>query len=102
MVLFRVLNYGLAIVGNRNLRSIRWNKQRNLFLYGQIDVRIGVYSNYLLCEKKGLTDLDKLFPYGVDSADNGLLAVCKYLAKVLVRREIHRSTDIHSWNEKIA
>ncbi|XP_062509268.1 insulin-like peptide receptor isoform X2 [Corticium candelabrum] len=92
-----VLNYGLAIVGNRNLRSIRWNKQRNLFLYGQIDVRIGVYSNYLLCEKKGLTDLDKLFPYGVDSADNGLLAVCDInnLSLTFVENKTNFITALH-------
>ena len=77
---FRKSYYGLAIVGNKNLLSITWNKQDELFLYERIDVRFAVHNNMLLCEKK-IDWLEKQFSYAVDQGDNGLIAVCKYCSK---------------------
>ena len=72
--IFRETYYGLAIVGNQNLRSIPWQKMDDLFLYGRIDVRIAVYNNSLL-PQDSIAKLEKLFPYSVDQWDN---TNCKY------------------------
>ncbi|XP_062508945.1 insulin-like growth factor 1 receptor [Corticium candelabrum] len=86
--------YGLAIVGNKNLLSITWNKQDELFLYGRIDVRFAVYNNMLLCEKR-IDWLEKQFSYAVDQGDNGLIAVCNVNLLIVTYTEKNNYTELY-------
>ena len=83
--------YGLAIVSNRNLRSVSWKEQQNLWLGGRRDVRVLFLSNYLACEDD-IMDLQLQFPSVVDSKDNGILAVCKMLIQCSQNGQTDRRT----------
>jgi hypothetical protein len=92
--------YGLIIRDNRNLISLQWKAQPNLWFGRWTDVRVLILSNYLVCQES-IIKLKAQFPRIVfDQNYNSDLAICNTSTShlnVSVKKDSNGTTHLQ-WN----
>ena len=68
--------FGLVVISNQNLRNLTWDKQKNLSLGSNIDLKILVMQNPWLC-LDDLKQLEMEFRWTVVKWSNGYRGACK-------------------------
>jgi hypothetical protein len=68
--------FGLVVISNQNLRTLAWDKRKDLSLGSNTDLKILVLQNPWLC-MEDLKQLENTFRWTVVQWSNGYRGMCK-------------------------